>query len=173
MSKIKLTLTAEHYKLIAVQYDEWFEDECNSYEESGSLHPLTLEFDVPNPTLLEQVADKLKDKELFPESVAKGREIMKLGTEIRLKAHTQTTETVCAPGLGLIAVTGQVIIYDPWRTDIENAPRDGTTILIWSYDEIYVAVPLDCSEYKWENEYDVFKNSEISYWMEIPKLPEL
>ena len=64
----------------------------------------------------------------------------------------------------------------PWRTDIENAPRDGTCIyaIIECEDEIiyyldgvwYRKIDYHLAENK-------FENSDITYWMEIPKQPEL
>ena len=61
-----------------------------------------------------------------------------------------------------------------WRTDIENAPRDVTDILIMdSYGYRYFVHPDNDDDYTWKTDgpdCDIFKNSEIPYWMEITEL---
>ena len=65
----------------------------------------------------------------------------------------------------------------PWRTDIENAPRDVTDILIMdSYGYCYLVYFDNDNNYTWKKSgphYDIFKNIEIAYWMPIPEIPEL
>ena len=68
-----------------------------------------------------------------------------------------------------------------WRTDIENAPRYVTDILIMdSYGGHYLVYPVVYPDYDGNDTWKTvscddhpFKNSEIAYWMEIPELPKL
>ena len=62
----------------------------------------------------------------------------------------------------------------PWRTDIENAPRDGRDILIVCKGDTYVVYP-ECGlgNYDWQSNEYCFENENITHWMEIPELPEL
>ena len=62
-----------------------------------------------------------------------------------------------------------------WRTDIENAPRDGT------YINAIIECELEMISYLygvWHRKIDYhlaenkFENSEIAYWMPIPELPK-
>ena len=63
-----------------------------------------------------------------------------------------------------------------WRTDIENAPRDGIDILIMnSYGYCYLVYPDNDNDYTWKTSgpyYDIYQNREIPYWMPIPEIPE-
>ena len=64
----------------------------------------------------------------------------------------------------------------PWRTDIENAPRDGTYIIAIDDEQCASRVAWGgehCPECNWEGEFNSLKDSEIAYWMEIPELPNL
>ena len=62
----------------------------------------------------------------------------------------------------------------PWRTDIENAPRNVTDILIMdSYGYRYFVHPDNDDDYTWKTagpDCDIFQNREIPYWMPIPEL---
>jgi len=62
----------------------------------------------------------------------------------------------------------------PWRTDIENAPRDGRDILIVCKGDTYVVYPENHSvTYSWQSRlYFLFANKEITHWTPIPKLPK-
>jgi len=72
----------------------------------------------------------------------------------------------------------------PWRTDIENAPRDGRKIFISNYNGYcYVVNPLDGLDYyskvsrnqgyTWGSMLSgIFRDNEIAYWMLIPELPK-
>ena len=55
----------------------------------------------------------------------------------------------------------------PWRTDIENAPRDGKEIFIIDcHNFCYVVFPaIGLENDDWQNEEYYFKKSEIAYWM--------
>ena len=73
-------------------------------------------------------------------------------------------------------VTLEFDVPSPWRTDIENAPRDGRKIFISDCNGYYYVVyPLDGLDYyTWGSvEYGIFGNNEIAYWMPIPELPKL
>ena len=61
----------------------------------------------------------------------------------------------------------------PWRTDIENAPRDGRDILIVCKGDTYVVYPENHSvTYSWQSRlYLLFANKEITHWMLLLELP--
>jgi len=63
-------------------------------------------------------------------------------------------------------------IHLPWRTDIENAPRDGRDILIVCKGDTYVVYPENHSvTYSWQSRlYLLFTNKEITHWMLLPEL---
>lgn len=156
MSKLKLTLTAEQVSSVASRHKRFMLDTSipDGLQDHLNLNPVTLEFDVPNHALLEQVADKLKDKELFPKSVAKGKEYF--------TANPLTLE---------------FDVPSPWRTDIENAPRDGRKIfIIDSSNDTFLVYPDYYTHDTWGTsafDHEIFQNSDITYWMPIPELPKL
>ena len=62
----------------------------------------------------------------------------------------------------------------PWRTDIENAPKR-TILILDSSNELFLVYPDDYANDTWGTpsfDYEIFKNSEIAYWMPIPELPK-
>jgi|GEM_PF-2324205 len=63
----------------------------------------------------------------------------------------------------------------PWRTDIENALRDGRDILIIDCHKFcYVVFPaIGLENNDWQNKKYYFKNGEITHWMPIPELPTI
>ena len=63
----------------------------------------------------------------------------------------------------------------PWRTDIENAPRDGRKIFIIDCTGNYYVVYPDCGlgNYDWQSNEYCFDNENITHWTPIPELPTI
>lgn len=80
----------------------------------------------------------------------------------------QTREEFISP------LTLEFDIPSPWRTDIENAPRDRPILALINYTTNGKLYPetIQYAYGKWKVGCDNIFQSEITHWMEIPKLPE-
>jgi len=67
-----------------------------------------------------------------------------------------------------------------WRTDIENAPRDGSDILgvIGDFNHVLHYYHSELSEAMgdfrvWHSDEWSYKDEDITHWMPIPEIPKL